>query len=309
MTFYCILLTFLVNINPSLRKKKMQKHIFLKSADIIDKETEIHYAYHRSLKTITSLHTHDFYEFFLITRGKAVHNVNGISVIIGEGTLIFIRPADIHSYEKYNNENFELINLAFTKSTFDSLLGYYGKGYNAVRLIDGEYPPELKLSLMEKKMLTARFNKLNTLARKKKERIKTEFRILIAEIFSRYFDEIKKESGSGIPQWLVKLREDMEQRENFTAGIDRMYEISGRSAGHLSRAFRKYFNETPTDFINHLRLNYSANLLTNSDDEITEISMDSGFENLSHFYHLFKKQFNMSPKEFRNKHQKLIIPF
>lgn len=287
----------------------MQKHIFLRSADIVDKETEIHYAYHRSLRTITSSHTHDFYEFFLIAKGKAVHNINGKSVIIDEGTLVFIRPADIHSYEKYNNENFELINLAFTKSTFDSLHGYLGKGYNADRLIDPEYPPELKLSSIEKEILTSRFNKLNTLARKKKERIKTEFRILISEIFSRYFDEIKKESDDSIPPWLVRLREDMERKENFTAGIDRMYEISGRSAGHLSRAFRKYFSETPTDFINHLRLNYSANLLTNSDHEITAISMDSGFENLSHFYHLFKKQFKISPREFRIKYQKLTIPF
>jgi AraC family transcriptional regulator, dual regulator of chb operon len=36
--------------------------------------------------------------------------------------------------------------------------------------------------------------------------------------------------------------------------------------------------------------------------------LDSGFDNLSHFYHLFKRKFNASPKEFREKHQKSIIP-
>ena len=78
---------------------------------------------------------------------------------------------------------------------------------------------------------------------------------------------------------------------------------------HLSRVFRKYLNETPTDYINELRLNYAANLLSNSDENIPFISMEAGFENLSHFYHLFKKKFNTSPAEFRKKTQKITIPY
>jgi AraC family transcriptional regulator, dual regulator of chb operon len=286
----------------------MEEKLFLRSEEIIDQETEIHYAFHRSLKTITSRHSHDFYELFFISRGKAVHKVNGRKEVIEEGTLVFMRPEDIHSYEKYNNEAFELINLAFTEATLQKLFTYLGEGFNPDRLLKTEYPPEIMLPDFEKELLLTRFNRLNTLSRKNKERIKTEFRIIIAEIFSRYFDDNKKEEQEGIPRWIIKIREEMEKKENFTKGISRMYEISGKSAEHLSRVFKKYFNETPTEFIQHIRLNYAANMLTNSDEDITSISMDSGFENLSHFYHLFKKHFNTSPKEFRTKHQKLIIP-
>jgi AraC family transcriptional regulator, dual regulator of chb operon len=286
----------------------MLNPLFLRSKEIIDQQTEIHYAYHRSLKTITSTHRHDFYELFFIVKGKALHRVNGKNEVIEEGTLVFIRPDDIHSYEKYDPEGFELINLAFTESTLKSLMNYFGEGFNSSRLIKSSYPPELKLPQIEKELLISRFNSLNTLSRKEKNRIKTEFRILLAEIFSRYFDDTKEEKHANIPQWIIKLREEMEEKENFSSGIKRMYELSGRSAEHLSRIFKKYFDETPTDFIRHLRLNYAANMLTNSDEEITSIAMDSGFENLSHFYHLFKKQFKTSPKEFRTKYQKLIIP-
>jgi AraC family transcriptional regulator, dual regulator of chb operon len=286
----------------------IKTHPVLKAADIIDSDTGIHYAYHRSLKTITSTHRHDFYELFLITKGKAVHNINGISEVVDEGMLVFIRPDDIHSYEKYNNESFELINLAFTAYTLKALLDYYGEGYNSERLLMAELPPKIILRDIEKELLITRFNQLNTLSRKNKKRLKTEFRMLIAEIFIRYFDTGLKANDSSIPGWLLFLREEMEKKENFTEGISRMYKISGRSPEHLSRIFRKYFNETPTEFITHLRLNYAANMLANSDDEITSVSMDAGFENLSHFYHLFKKQFNTSPREFRLKHQKLIIP-
>jgi AraC family transcriptional regulator, dual regulator of chb operon len=286
----------------------MNRYTLLKAEEIIDPETEIHYAYHRSLKTITSTHRHDFYEFFLIVKGKAVHNVNGTTEIIDEGTLVFMRPNDIHSYEKYNNENFELINVAFTSATLNSLLEYYGEGYNAGRLIETPLPPKTKLLDIEKELMLNRFNHLNTLSRKNKKRLKTEFRILIAEVFSKYFTGTISEKDTNIPGWIVSLKEEMQKKENFTKGISRMYELSGRSPEHLSRIFRKYYNETPTEFITYLRLNYAANMLTNSDEDITSISMDAGFENLSHFYHLFKKQFHTSPREFRLKHRKLIIP-
>ncbi|SHH72406.1 helix-turn-helix domain-containing protein, partial [Clostridium grantii] len=44
---------------------------------------------------------------------------------------------------------------------------------------------------------------------------------------------------------------------------------------------------------------YAKNLLTNTNMSILDISMESGFENLSHFYHLFKKNFQVTPAKFR----------
>jgi AraC family transcriptional regulator, dual regulator of chb operon len=285
------------------------KEMLLKSKGLINPDTEIHYAYHKSLKDITAPHTHDFFEIFLITRGKALHKINGKEEIVNEGTLVFIRPKDVHYYEKFNNENCELINAAFPAKTIKQLFDYFGEGYKEERLLNAEYPPKLNLAKIEREIIVSRFERLNTFSRKKKSKIKTELRLLLAEIFSKYFTVDNEEEKKGIPQWLSKLKNEMEKKENFEGGINRMYELSERSHEHLSRSFKKYFNEAPTEFINKLRLNYAANLLVNSDLDITSIAMESGYENLSHFYHLFKKNFNTSPKEFRAKHQKSLIPF
>src|ERR1035437_155284 len=283
--------------------------IKLLAKDLIDPETEIHYAYHKSLKNITSEHTHDFYELFLVTSGRGLHNINGKKEYIEEGTLVFMRPYDSHYYQKLGTESCEIINLAFPASTILLLFAYFGEGFKKERLLNSKHPPYLKLSKLEKDVLTARFEGLNLLSRGKKEKIKTEFRILIAEIFSKYFVEMKKEFNEDVPLWLMNLKEEMGKKENFIDGIIKMNELAGKSAEHMSRSFKKYYKETPTGFINRLRLNYAANLLANSDEPIVEISMSTGFENLSHFYHLFKKHFEFSPKEFRLKHQKMIIPY
>ncbi|HAB53054.1 MAG: hypothetical protein A2315_15120 [Ignavibacteria bacterium RIFOXYB2_FULL_35_12] len=285
------------------------KVIRLKTKELIDPESEIHYAYHKSLASITTPHNHDFYEIFLITKGKALHRINGKQEVLSECDLVFIRPADTHFYEKYYDENCELINIAFPATSILKLFNYFGEGFNSNKLLQSIYPPKFKLSQIEKDILVSRFEKLNTVSRLNKQKMKTELRILLADIFSRYFVHEKDSMKEEIPSWLTKVKFEMTHKENFTAGIGKMYELCGRTPEHLSRSFRKYFKESPTDYITNLRLNYAANLLSNSDEAITNIAMDCGFENLSHFYHLFKKKFSLPPKEFRTKHQKSIIPF
>ena len=285
------------------------KAVKLKTKDLIDPESEIHYAYHKSLATITTPHTHDFFEIFLITKGEAFHRINDKQEIIEEGDLVFIRPNDTHNYEKSDDKSCELINLAFPELTMLKLFEYFGEGFHSDKLLMAEFPPKIRLSKFEKDILVNRFEKLNTLRRTNKKKIKTELRILLADIFSRYFTTGDESLNEIIPYWLVKLKAEMEIKENFVLGIKKMYDLCERTPEHLSRSFKKYFNESPTDYITNLRLNYAANLLSNSDEDITNISMDCGFENLSHFYHLFKKKFDSSPKEFRLKHQKSIIPY
>ena len=286
-----------------------KEKLVLTARELIDSAKEIHYAYHKSLSNITIEHSHDFYEIFLVTKGKAIHGINGNQEIIEEGVMVFIRPEDTHYYTKFKGENCELINLAFPTSTLIELFNYFGKGYEPDRLLLTEFPPEVKLSTIEKNILITRFEGLNLLSRGNKKQIRTEFRILLAEIFSKYFTLIKAVETKDAPLWLETIKQEMEKKENFVIGITRMHELSGKSAEHLSRVFKKYYNLTPTEFILNLRLNYAANLLGNSDENISGVSMEAGFDNLSHFYHLFKKHFQFSPKQFRTKHQKMIIPY
>jgi AraC-like DNA-binding protein len=55
---------------------------------------------------------------------------------------------------------------------------------------------------------------------------------------------------------------------------------------------------TYTDFVNQYRINYSKQLLL-QDLSISAICYESGFENLSYFNRVFKKQVGMSPSQFK----------
>ena len=103
-----------------------------------------------------------------------------------------------------------------------------------------------------------------------------------------------------MPDWLIDLLQDIMHFDNFSIGLKRMIELSNCSQEHLTRECKKYLKLTPTQIINENRLNYAAYLLKTTNLDAINICQDSGFNNLSHFYHLFKKSFNCSPNEFRN---------
>ena len=44
------------------------------------------------------LHTHTYYEFFVVTEGSALHLINDSVQTIRKGDFFFIRPSDLHSY-------------------------------------------------------------------------------------------------------------------------------------------------------------------------------------------------------------------
>jgi AraC family cel operon transcriptional repressor len=92
----------------------------------------------------------------------------------------------------------------------------------------------------------------------------------------------------------------MQKGGNFIKGAASMTELSGKTYEHICREMKRHLNQTPTSFINNLRLNYAANLIANTDMPVIQISLESGFNNLSHFNHLFKQKFGLTPSAFRN---------
>jgi AraC family cel operon transcriptional repressor len=282
--------------------------IRLLEKDLIDPETEAHFAYHKSLKSITGRHNHDFYELFLITEGNVYHIINGNRELITEGSLVFIRPDDIHFYEKHGVKDCKLLNLAFPEITMEALSNYLGRGFYAEKLLRSKNPPHIVLTNIEINQMIVRFQKLATIPNHLKQELKTELRALLAEIFINYFSERHEDIQHSIPLWLENLNNDMKQTENFTAGLPRLHQLSSRSPEYLCRMIKKHYDKTPTQWINDFRLNYAVNLLTYTDEDILNVCLDSGFENLSHFYHLFKKKFLLSPSKYRKLNRRVAIP-
>ena len=73
----------------------------------------------------------------------------------------------------------------------------------------------------------------------------------------------------------------------------------GVSSGHLHTIFKAHYSVTPFEYRNQLRLEKAISLLENTQTPIIDIAFSCGFESLSSFYRIFKKQTQTTPKQHR----------
>jgi AraC-like DNA-binding protein len=71
----------------------------------------------------------------------------------------------------------------------------------------------------------------------------------------------------------------------------------------VARETKKWIGKTPTELVNMARLDYASQQLVQSHAKISDIAMDIGFNNLAHFYRLFRMQFGVTPRLYRLRNQ------
>lgn len=282
--------------------------LHLREKDILDKQTELSFDYIKTLSDVTGIHDHDFFELFMVLGKGVMHVVNGSKQYLPNGSFVFVRPSDIHFYEKIDDNDCKIINLAFSKRMMFDMVSYLEEGFCPERLLEPRLAPAVIIPEAKRAEIIFTFEKLNMQMYFQIEEIRTALRALLVQLFIDYFPLKHRNTKSDTPIWLSKLIYEMQKKENFIEGTGALKSLSDKSPEHLCRMFKKHINKTPTEFINQLRLNYAVSLLKHSDEEIIDIALNSGFESLSYFYSLFKKQYNMSPAQFRKSNRKTLIP-
>lgn len=92
---------------------------------------------------------------------------------------------------------------------------------------------------------------------------------------------------------------------NYTQNItiEQLCEKYSCSRSYISHNFKKTTGQNFREYLIYLRLRSAKSLLLNSKLNITEISISLGFCNPNHFSSVFKSEFGISPRTFRNQHK------
>ena len=73
----------------------------------------------------------------------------------------------------------------------------------------------------------------------------------------------------------------------------------GYSSSHFMKRFHDLTGTSFAQYLIHFRLEKAAALLRETNRTILEISMETGFDNLSYFTRSFKEKYGISPGKFR----------
>lgn len=118
------------------------------------------------------------------------------------------------------------------------------------------------------------------------------------------------ESGNLFPSGKITQGEMIKQyiRQHFqgklTLGDIATHLHCSRST--LTKAFRREFDTTITQYINELRLERACRLLRNTEQPISIIFEECGFSGAEYFCALFKEVYGISPRAYRRRHRETV---
>jgi AraC-like DNA-binding protein len=101
----------------------------------------------------------------------------------------------------------------------------------------------------------------------------------------------------------IDLEEFMNRNFRFNISLERFAYLTGRSLSSFKRDFYRTFNDTPGKWLMKKRLNEAHFQIGNNSLKSSDVYLQIGFEDLSHFSFAFKKQFGYSPAKLGQRKQ------
>jgi len=93
--------------------------------------------------------------------------------------------------------------------------------------------------------------------------------------------------------------------ENYAKSVSssQLAKMVGISPSQFARRFRKLFGTSLRQYLLRVRINAACTMLTQSDKGLTDISLDVGFYDHSHFTRTFTRMMGVNPLYYRKRHE------
>lgn len=273
-------------------------------------ETTVHYhnypelcshgvAFHWWDAAYTSLHDHDYYEFFIITSGRTNHILNGQHQELGEKTLCLIRPQDRHQFTPLPGERCIHINLPVKQEKLAELCAAVGT--TLPELLQAPRR-QLRLEDIDFAMFKQSAREINLL---RETGAADSFSVMIIRqmILNALVILEKQRAGisSSAPEWLRQVLRRIHSPEYISCQASDIYRLAGYSPPVVIRSFRQYTGETVVSYLTKAKMESAKRLLTSTELTVLDIAGRLGYGSVSHFNKLFRGFTGMSPGEYRRR--------
>lgn len=252
-------------------------------------------------------HSHNYIEMSYVYAGSMTHVIDDKEITIKEGELILLNR-DVHHRILNTDENDIIFNFIINPEFFAYLSSF--SHHNAVF--------DFILNALYNKQEKGEFMVFRS---GKNMKIRDLVEDIITNIYEQTIaSEIKLKMLVGL--LLVELLSHPEEMESYeSGGYERILCTSMLSyiANHydkaslqeiasqlhepdyfLSKVMKSLTGETFKGHLTRVRLDKATDLLSHTNMPIFEIMQTIGYENLTHFYKLFKAHYHMTPKEYRD---------
>ncbi|MDU2122573.1 MAG: AraC family transcriptional regulator [Clostridium celatum] len=253
-------------------------------------------------------HWHEEIEVIIVLDGSCDYRINLNSFIVNKGDILIIDSQSLHSLTCISNKNMTWASFVFnmnmlkSSNTDGTLLKYIAPLLNH----EHQLPIILKDNINCYPKIFDVIENIIYCYYEKDIAYELELKSLLFKFFSLLYKNDLIERNQSKNNLTINTTDKIKLVLNYInyhysedISINTLAELCEYSEYHFMRFFKKHIGLTCVQYINNLRLEKSSILLTSTNNAIMDISLEVGFDNLSYFNKLFKRKYNLTPKEFR----------
>ncbi len=252
-------------------------------------------------------HSHDFCELVIVSRGSAMHVLEGHSFPVTAGDVFLLQGRQKHYF--CDRKNLDLINIMYDpdKIVLPEHELRCMPGYCALFMLEPTYRHQHRFAsrLHLKRIPLAHVEQLaETMEREcqadrpgRAVALRAKLLELMVTLSRAYSSSETTEAHA-----LLRIGNVIGALENdFSKDwkLEELVEIAHMSRSTLMRIFRKATGQSPIEYLVRLRIQEAMTLLRNTDMNITEIAMGIGFNDSNYFTRQFRKTNEISPTAYR----------
>ncbi|WP_159871802.1 MULTISPECIES: helix-turn-helix domain-containing protein [unclassified Raoultella] len=245
-------------------------------------------------------HDHDFEELVIVDHGSGTHTLNGEPISIQSGDVFYIKQEDYHYYENMGElcltnilirSDVKFINIPALQQILSNTFTESSSSIYHLNIESRNQYNNLMSQLRET------LNKNDSLSAVRREGLLLQ---LISLLSFHRVRATHAKNYFGIEYLLDELR----CRHTVAIDWDKLCEKYGVSQRTLYRSMRKLTSYSPENYLLRLRLRTARHMLLFTDETITNVALESGFINPSHFSQCYKRILGISPTEERLRQQR-----
>ncbi|RZK48457.1 MAG: AraC family transcriptional regulator [Pedobacter sp.] len=251
-------------------------------------------------------HKHDFYHLLLFTAGKGKHQLDFKYFDIEPGSMYFMAPGQVHTWEFSEQPDGYLVN--FSVDYFNGLLANPAYLSMLPFFSSNLQQQVFQLNLETQHKLIALFEEIFNLEHNLSYKYGDDFvRINLLKIFmyiAQFTDSVTTSQNDPYNHTLLNNFKNLIEVHFREIKLPKDYAAKlFITPNHLNAVCSTYLKQSAGEIIRERVLLEAKRMLMNFDLRISEIAENLGFNDQSYFIRFFKKHENISPEKFRNQYR------
>jgi len=252
-------------------------------------------------------HRHDFCELVIVTHGRAMHRLEGRDFPVAAGDVFLLQGRQRHYF--HGRENLGLVNIMYDPEKIALPENELRKmpGYCAMFLLEPAFRRQHRFAsrLHLRRVPLARVELLaEEMERECDGRQPGREVALRAKLLELMVLLSRAYTGTGSIEAHALLRVGhvigaLENDFSKDWKLGDLLKIAHMSRSNLMRVFRQATGQTPIDYLLRLRIQRAMEMLRHTDLPITEIALETGFNDSNYFARQFRRMVGEPPRRFR----------